>query len=73
MTMEWTTGGHMGLMAVWWIIIFAALAAVVWFVIAAGRGRGSGDLSAEQQLKRRYAAGEIDRATYQRMLEDLRR
>lgn len=76
--MGWTTGGHMGfgVMSIWWIVSVAALIALVWF-IAAGRGRGSepgpGSSDAEQQLKRRYAAGEIDRSTYQRMLEDLRR
>jgi len=62
----------MGLMGVWWIIVLAAIVALVWFVVA-GRGRGSGDPDPERQLKKRYAAGEIDRGTYQRMLEDLRR
>ncbi len=70
--MQWATGGHMGLMSIWWIVIVAALIAVVWFA-ATGRGRGSGNDDAEQRLKKRYAAGEIDRSTYQRMLEDLRR
>ena len=70
--MGWEAGGHMGLMAVWWVIVVAALVALVW-LISARIGRGSGGLDAEQQLKKRYAAGEIDRATYQRMLDDLRR
>ncbi len=74
--MEWMTGGHMGygVMSIWWVVVVAALIALVWF-IAAGRGRGSGPDSsdAEQRLKRCYAAGEIDRNTYQRMLGDLRR
>jgi len=70
--MEWTAGAHMGLMAVWWIIILAAIVALAWFVLG-GRRRGPGAPDAEQQLTRRYAAGEIDRGTYQRMLEDLRR
>jgi len=71
--MDWTTGGHMGLMGFWWIVIFAVLVAVVWFAATAGRDRRTGNQSAEQELKRRYAAGDIDRGTYQRMLEDLRR
>jgi uncharacterized membrane protein len=62
----------MGLMAIWWIVVVAALVALGWF-IAAARGGGSGGLDAEQRLKRRYAAGEIDQGSYQRMLEDLRR
>ncbi len=70
--MGWTTGGHMGLMVIWWILVVVALVALGWF-IAVARGRGSGGLDAEQRLKRRYAAGEIDQGTYQRMLEDLRR
>jgi uncharacterized membrane protein len=70
--MEWTTGGHMGLMSIWWVVSVAALIALVWF-IAAGRRRGPDSSDAERQLKRRYAAGEIDRDTYQQMLEDLRR
>lgn len=70
--MGWMTDGHMGLMAIWWILVVAALVALGWF-IGASRGRGSGGLDAEQRLKRRYAAGEIDQGTYQRMLEDLRR
>lgn len=71
--MNWMSGGHMGLMALWWIVVLVAIVAIVWFAAAAGRGRGAGDASAEQQLKKRYAAGEIDRETYQRMLDDLRR
>ena len=70
--MEWMAGGHMGWMAVWWIIVVAALFAFAWFIVA-GRGRGPGDPDAEQRLKRRYAAGEIDRETYRSMLDDLRR
>jgi uncharacterized membrane protein len=62
----------MGLMAIWWILVVAALVALGWF-IGAARGRGSGSPDAEQRLKRRYVAGEIDQGTYQRMLEDLRR
>jgi uncharacterized membrane protein len=70
--MGWMTGWHMELIAIWWVLVVAALIALGWF-IAAARGRGSGGLDAEQRLKRRYAAGEIDQGTYQRMLEDLRR
>lgn len=62
----------MGLMAIWWILVVVALVALGWF-IAVARGRGSVGLDAERRLKRRYAAGEIDRGIYQRMLEDLRR
>ena len=63
----------MGGMGLVWILLLAALVAVV--VIAGQRSR-RGELnvggSAEQTLKRRYASGEIDRETYERMLSDLR-
>lgn len=61
----------MGIMGLWWIIIIAALFAVVWVAASAGRGQGSS--AAEKRLKERYATGEIDRATYERMLADLRK
>lgn len=36
-------------------------------------GGGMRNASAEDRLKERYAAGEIDQATYERMLRDLRK
>ena len=72
--MNWSTGGHFGLMGLWWILVLAAVVAAVWIAVAAGRDRrGGGPESPEQLLKGRYANGEIDRATYQRMLKELRR
>lgn len=74
--MHWWDGGwHMGWMAFWWILALAAIALVVWAVLQAGRSRaggGAGD-SPEAILKRRYANGEIDRETYERMRADVRR
>lgn len=61
----------MGFMGFGWLPVLVALAAVVCVVTAAGRGRG--ESAAEQRLKERYAAGEVDRATYERMLADLRK
>jgi len=63
----------MGFMGFWWILILAAVLGAVWFAASAGRGRGMRNFSAEERLKERYAAGEIDQATYERMLRDLRR
>lgn len=67
----------MGGMVIWWVVIVALLAAAAWFIAnQARRGGGGGgvrmDESPEQVLKRRYARGEIDRESYQRMLEDVR-
>jgi len=66
---DWHMGGWMGL---WWILIIAAIVAVIWFATASRRG-GGGRETPEQALKRRYADGEIDRETYERMLSDLRK
>jgi len=63
----------MGFMGFWWILILALVVALVWGITSAGRGRGTGESSAERRLKERYAAGEIDRETYERMLADIRR
>ena len=44
-----------------------------WAAFASTRGRMNGGReSAEEILRRRYAKGEIDRETYQRMLADLK-
>jgi putative membrane protein len=68
-------GWGWGWMWIWWVVILLAIAAVGWYAAAASR-RNGGPLreeAPEQALKRRYAKGEIDRDTYQRILEDLRR
>jgi putative membrane protein len=59
-------------MAMWWILSAALIAIVVWAVLKTQSGQGSGSESPEEILKRRYAKGEIDRETYQRMLTDLK-
>lgn len=65
--------GHMGWMVLWWIFGIALVAVLLWAILRASVGWPSGGRdSPEQILKRRYASGEIDRETYQRMLADLR-
>lgn len=74
--MHWNDFGHMGWMWLWWILIIAAVVAVIWAAANATRRSdesGSTRESPVSALKRRYANGEIDRDTYQRMLEDLRK
>lgn len=68
--------GWMILWALFWLLIIVA---VIWlfYRIAKtqgwiGEGRRS-EVRAEELLHERYARGEIDRETYERMLEDLRR
>lgn len=51
----------------WMVLVLALL-----LVLSMWR-RSKRAASAEEQLKRRYAKGEIDAPTYERMLEDLRR
>lgn len=71
--MHWNGDWHMGWMGIWWILIVPVVISVMWFAVSAAR-RGSGDRwSPEQVLKHRYGQGEIDRETYERMLEDLRK
>jgi len=48
-------------------------ASLGWGIALAGHGRAMRDSSAEQRLKERYAGGEIDRETYERMLVDIRK
>lgn len=69
----WNGGGHMGWMGIWWIVGAAFIALVVWALLRSSRGLMNGSSeSPEQVLKRRYAKGEIDHATYQRMLTELK-
>ena len=76
--MHWN-GWHMGGMWIFWLVL---LVTVVWLVVylaraATGRGPAApmqgGRESPEEILKKRYARGEIDRAEYEKKLEDLRR
>lgn len=73
----WGWDGHMawGWMGLWWIIILVFIGVLAWFALSAARrtaGRSTEE-TPEQAVKRRYARGEIDRDTYQRILEDLRK
>lgn len=65
--------GHMGGMWIWWLIATAVVAAVAWGVVRSTSRNGSGPAgSAEDVLKRRYAAGEIDKEEFEKRLRDLR-
>ena len=68
-------GWHAGWMWVWWVLGIVVVAALVWGMVRAGRRRGrdgTGEASAEEILKERYARGEIDGDEYQARLRDLR-
>lgn len=74
-------GDHMGWGAGWLMMLFWLVLLVVfaWGFWAFARRSGWGDRPlagedpAETMLRQRYARGEIDEATYRRMLEELRR
>ena len=55
-----------------WIVIIVT---VVWVLVRRRSGRQTVERqdSPEQILKRRYAAGEVDKDEYERRLSDLRR
>jgi putative membrane protein len=68
--------GYMsGWMWIWGIVLLGLVVAAVIGLTSIGRAGASREPteSPDQILKRRYARGEIDRETYERMLEDLRK
>lgn len=69
---HWGAGGAMGWMGLGWLLIAALVVLAVW-AVARGAPRGStgSDDAPREILRRRYAKGEIDRETYERMLRDL--
>lgn len=76
----WWNGGHMGgWMWFGWIGGGLVLLALVWILIRNVQRENppEGSLSEkdtpEEELKRRYARGEIDRVEYERKLDDLRK
>jgi putative membrane protein len=69
---DWNGYGHMGWMPLWWVLGAALIAVLLWALLKSTRGpTSSPSESPEEILKRRYAKGEIDRETYQRMLTEL--
>lgn len=57
-------------MILFWIVLIVAAVIAVWGASSRNRGKEAGE-APEQILKRRYARGEIDRETYDRMRHDL--
>ena len=66
----------------WWMVLWGLIGlailvivvlGIVWLVRSmSGPGRSTDDDQAEQELRRRYAAGEIDSEEYRQRLADLR-
>lgn len=71
---EWQGGGHMAGMWLWWILGLVVIVAVVLLLARVIPGSGKEKTTTpEQELKQRYARGEIDQEEYDARLEDLRR
>jgi uncharacterized membrane protein len=63
----------MAWVGVWWVLAAAAFAFVLWVMLASGRGSTNGRSDSPQRIaKKRYAQGEIDRETFQKIVHDLR-
>lgn len=61
---------NMGGMGYWWLLILAGIGVMIAFL---ARRRWSARASPEQVLKRRFAEGNIDRETYDRLRAGLRK
>jgi uncharacterized membrane protein len=63
----------MAWMGVWWVLAAAAFAFVLWVMVASPRGPTNGRADSPERIaKKRYAQGEIDRETFQKIIHDLR-
>lgn len=68
MGMGW---GMMVLFALFWVAVLALIGWVIYRLVS-GRRASSSRATPETILEERYARGEVDRETYQRMRTDLR-
>jgi uncharacterized membrane protein len=63
----------MAWMGVWWVLGAAAFAFVLWVMLASARGSTNGRTDSPERIaKKRYAQGEIDSDTFQKIIHDLR-
>lgn len=69
------------MMMLFWVVVLVALVALTWSLVQRGGVRAShtgenrppGEDRAEEILRERFARGEIDEASYQRMRDELQR
>lgn len=81
MTWQWHSPADWGVMGIWMIVwlvlVVAVIALTIWligrFVVSGGSGSRPTSDDAEEILRRRFAAGEIDAEEYERRLQVLRR
>lgn len=63
--------GWLGMLALLGALLVGAFVLSHWSADHSGAGRGSGAEDPQAILRRRYAAGEIDQATYERMRREM--
>lgn len=68
---SWDGSWHMGSMGLAWILP-AMVGVVIWLALRNRSSPRGPSEDPEQVIKARYAKGEIDRETFQRMLGDIR-
>jgi len=70
---EWWMGGYMWFFSIlFWILIIAGVVLVVrWITDRGSQASAPPTESALEILKKRYARGEIDRETFERMKRDI--
>lgn len=73
--MHWHDGWGMypGMWVFWCVIVIVVVLLVIWLLRSGGGPGGGRHSDAEEELKRRYARGEISREEYEQKLDDLRR
>jgi len=64
-------GIGMGWMWIFWVLVLAAIVAVLVWALAASRRSAAGRESPEEILKRRYARGDITKEQFEQMRHDL--
>jgi uncharacterized membrane protein len=60
-------------MTISWLVGVGLLFTFIWLLVDALRAPSTGNASAEEILRRRYAAGEIDTNEYEQHLDELRK
>ena len=73
MTWDWTARHMVGWMSVTMLIGAAFIGVLVWALLDAARAGSRTDRTPEETLKLRLAQGDIDKETYERLVEELRR
>ena len=69
----WPAGGHAIWMLISWLVGIGLLVGIVWLLVSAFTVRTQPNDSPESILRRRYAAGEINKEEFEQRLDTLRK